>query len=166
MVWDEVPPRPRRRYNKGGGHNVIVNIPIDNPQATQPPPQPQQGENSSTHRLVPRPPSPQPSTSAQNTEMETEQETEENTPTYSEPSCHPHCISDGMNGTAHTQPIRGGREPKRGSTMDYKRLRSPENFYFFFFSFFFFTFTHLFISVQRVNISSASAVITKPSGTQ
>ena len=127
MVWDEVPPRPRRRHNKGGGHNVIVNIPIDNPQATQPPPQPQQGENSSTHRLVPRPPSPQPSTSAQNTEMETEQETEENTPTYSEPSRHPHCISDGMNGTAHTQPIRGGREPKRGSTTAYKRLRSPEH---------------------------------------
>ena len=136
MVWDEVPPRPRRKQLRGG-QTVNVNIPFDTPRTTQLPPatqvpvpqepvRPPQAGTQLPPRPQHRPTTPQPSTSGQNLEMEVNEDSGEYTPAINEPSHHPHGIPGVENEPSRSRPIRGEREPERGCRTSHKRQRSPE----------------------------------------
>ena len=137
MVWDEVPPRPRRKQHRGG-LQVTVNIPVDTPNTTDATPpegvphpgalgDPPQATPSSSHNdegpLVPS----QPSIPNNDSEMIERQDPVEDPPLNNGLTCHPRDFTASQNEPNRSRPISAEREPKRGETASNKRLRSPDN---------------------------------------
>ena len=121
MGWDEVAPRPRRKQQRKGDREVTVNIHVDplirnhEPLNLEPP-----------SREVPcSPPSPLPSTSAENMEIESESNRDE----------HPHALDDSKptpsfspevhSGLTRGRPIRARLQVARESERGLKRSHSP-----------------------------------------
>ena len=91
MVWDEVAPRPGRKQQHKGDCEVTVNIHADPPIRNH---EPLNLEPPS--REVPRsPPSPLPSTSAENMEIESESNRDE----------HPHALDESENTPSYSPEV-------------------------------------------------------------